>query len=157
MGGQQKSQWNGKRQHPLAYRHLWDDVIHQVGGRLCHAPGAAGGTNSASLTGEGHELLVGAVCAAQSQKTMGQDAALKRSGTRMYRLRTEGWKGLELVFDELGQASPGLGLDLGKKALGMFLYQLVENRFLGPPPLVVYAVARLCGGRCRLNRLFHRP
>ncbi len=69
MGGQKKSQRDWKRQYPLAYRHLRDDVIDQVDGRLCHAPGAASGTKPAPLTGEGYELLVGAVCAAQQPAT----------------------------------------------------------------------------------------
>jgi hypothetical protein len=66
-------------------------------------------------------------------------------------------KGFEFGFDEFGQARPGLGLDLGEEGLDMFLYQLIEDGFFRPPPLIVCAVARLCGGRCRLNRLLHRP
>ncbi len=27
------------RQHPLAHRHMGDDVVHQMGGGLCHATG----------------------------------------------------------------------------------------------------------------------
>jgi hypothetical protein len=53
--------------------HAWDGAIHQVSGRLCHAPGAEGRTKSAPLTGEGHEKLVGAVYIAKTQKTTGQD------------------------------------------------------------------------------------
>ena len=56
-------------------------MIHQVSSRLYHAPGAAGGTNSAPLTGEGHELLVGAVFAAQAQKGIGKYATFEISGT----------------------------------------------------------------------------
>jgi hypothetical protein len=63
-------------------------MIDQVGGRLCHTPGAAGGTKPAPLTGEGHKLLMGAVCAAQTQKTIGENSALENSGTGMYRSRT---------------------------------------------------------------------
>ncbi len=55
---------------------------------------------------------------------MGQDAAFE--------------KGLELVFDKLGQVRPGLMLDLGKEALGVFLDQWVQNRLLRSPALVVY-------------------
>jgi hypothetical protein len=83
-------------------------VIHQVGGRLCHTPGATGGANFVSLTGEFYKLLVGAVYAAQAQKSMGQDTAFE--------------KGVELIFNKIGQARSGLALDLGKEGLGVFLY-----------------------------------
>ena len=139
MGGEQKSQQDWKQQHPLAHRHPRDDMVDQVGGRLCHAPGATGGANSAPLTGECHELLLGAVCAAQAQKTMSQDAALEKS--------------FELVFDKLGQARPGFTLDLDKERLGVLLYQSVQRRLLRSPALVVYTQS------CRrsLNCFVHRP
>jgi hypothetical protein len=73
------------------YFHPGDDVIDQVGGRLRHAPGTAGGTKATLLTGErrsrrsnmdvvdqsrdgcstGDELLVGAVGAAQAREGRG--------------------------------------------------------------------------------------
>ena len=76
MSSQQKSQWYGERQYPLAHRHSRDDVIDQVSGGLCHAPCTTGGAKTTPLTGEGHELFMGAVGAANAQDTMGQDAAL---------------------------------------------------------------------------------
>ena len=39
--GQQQSQRDRQREHPLAHRHVRDDVIHQVGGGLRHSPGTA--------------------------------------------------------------------------------------------------------------------
>jgi hypothetical protein len=53
---------------------------------------------------------------------MGQEAALE--------------KGLELVFDELGQACSCLELDLGKKGLDVFLDHLVQRGLLRAPALV---------------------
>jgi hypothetical protein len=137
MGGQQKSQWNRKRQHPLAHRHLRDHLIYQVGGCLCHAPRPAGRAKPAPFTGEGDELLMGTVRATQAQKTVGQNAAFQ--------------EGIELVFDEIGQTRPGLSLDLREKGLDVFLYQLVQRCFFGTPPLVVYAFCNRRG----LDRLVH--
>jgi hypothetical protein len=82
---------------------------------------------------------MGAVGAAQAQKTMGQYAAFEKS--------------IKLLFDEIGQARPSLKLDLGQEGLEMFLYQPVEGGLFGTPPLVVYAPS--C--RRRLNRCVHRP
>jgi hypothetical protein len=62
-------------------------------------------------------------------------------------------KGIKLLFDKLGQARPGLRLDLSQKGLKVFLDQLVERCLFGTPPLVVYAPSR----RHRLNRCVHRP
>jgi hypothetical protein len=56
-------------------------------------------------------------------------------------------------FDKLGQARPGLRLDLGQEGLEVFLYELVEDRLFGTPPLVG-------DGPCRwrrLNCLVHCP
>jgi len=41
LRGQQRAQRNRQRQHPLPNRHVRDDVIHQVRGRLRHAPRTA--------------------------------------------------------------------------------------------------------------------
>jgi|GEM_PF-1943680 len=62
-------------------------------------------------------------------------------------------EGIELLFDKLGQARPGLKLDLGQKGLKVFLNQLVKDGFFGAPPLVVDAFS----GRRWLNRFVHRP
>ncbi|MGH8647634.1 MAG: hypothetical protein ACREX4_25495 [Gammaproteobacteria bacterium] len=73
------------------------------------------------------------------ERAVGEDAALK--------------KGLELGFDKLGQACPGLGFDLGQESFEVFLYQLAEDGFFGTPPLVVDAFSR----RRKLGCLVHRP
>jgi len=63
-------------------------------------------------------------------------------------------KGIELL-DELGQARPGLqlDLDLDQEGLEVFLNQLIEDGVFGTPAFVMYALSR----RRRLNRLVHRP
>ena len=38
VSGEQDAQWDRKRQHPLAHRHLRDHVIDQVRGALRRAP-----------------------------------------------------------------------------------------------------------------------
>ena len=84
-----------KREHPLAHRHPRDDAVDQVRSGLRHAPRPAGGAKPAPLTGEGHQLLMRAL---QAQKAVGEDAAFE--------------KGIELIFDEVGQARAGLSLHL---------------------------------------------
>ena len=39
--GQQQAQRDRQRQHPLAQRHMGDDVVHQMRRGLGHAPRAA--------------------------------------------------------------------------------------------------------------------
>jgi hypothetical protein len=51
---------------------------------------------------------MGTVGATQAQEAVGQYAALE--------------KGIELLFDKLWQACPGLGFDLGQEGLEVFLY-----------------------------------
>jgi len=46
-------------------------------------------------------------------------------------------KGLELLFDEPGQAGAGPGLDLGEEPLEMFPHQAMPDRLLRAPPLVL--------------------
>ena len=82
---------------------------------------------------------MGAVCAAQAQKTVGQNPTIE--------------KGIEFVFDKIGETRPGLALDLGEESLGVLLYQMVQRRLFGTPAMVVYT--RSC--RSSLSRLVHRP
>ena len=52
MCREEDAQRERERQHPLTHGRLRDDVIDQMGGGCCHAPGAAGGTKAASLDNE---------------------------------------------------------------------------------------------------------
>jgi hypothetical protein len=54
---------------------------------------------------------------------MGKDAAFE--------------KGIELVFDKLGQGRGTPGFDFGEERFEMSLHQVKQGRFLWPPPLVV--------------------
>jgi hypothetical protein len=94
MSGEQMLQWNGKRHQPLTDGHVGDDMIDKMGGRFRHAAGTTGGAKTSPFAGERHESVSGAGPAPQPEKSMGQDSAFQ--------------KRLELVFDKLGQAGPGL-------------------------------------------------
>ena len=95
--------------------------VHQVGCRLCHAPGAAGGAKPAPLGAECHQLVVAAVAAAQSQEAVREDAAFE--------------EGVELVLDELRQAGPGLSLR--EEGCGVLLHQVVQRGLFRAVSLVV--------------------
>ena len=52
-------------------------MVDQVGGGLGHAPGVAGGTDTAPLAGESHQEVVTTLGAARPSKSMGQNAAFE--------------------------------------------------------------------------------
>ena len=106
---QQQAQRDGQRQHPLAHRHVGDHTVDQVSSRLRHAPGTARRAKAAPLAAERDEFVVAAVAAAQSQETVGQDAAFE--------------EGVELVFDELRQVGAGSVFGLGEEGRGVLLHQ----------------------------------
>ena len=72
---------------------------------------------------EGQQLVVPAFAAAQPQEAVGQDAALQ--------------EGVELVFDEPRQLSPGAGLGVGNEAGCVLLDQAVQRGLFRAMPLVV--------------------
>ena len=84
-------------------------MVDQVGSRLCHAPGAAGGAKPAPLAAERDQLVVAAVAAAQSQEAVREDAAFE--------------EGVELVFDELRQIGAGLSLSLREEGRRVLLHR----------------------------------
>jgi len=94
-----------------------------VRGGLRHAPRPARGAKPTALATERQELVVAAVGAAQAQEAVRQDATLQES--------------VELVTDELRQASASGLLSLSEEALGVLLYQAVQRGLLGAVTLVV--------------------
>ena len=76
------------------------------------------------LATERHEPVVAAIGAAQAQEAVRQDAALQES--------------VELVFDELRQASASSCLSLSEETLGMLLNQAVQRGLLGAVARVVH-------------------
>ena len=87
LGGKQMPQRDRKRDHPLAHRHVRNDLLNQVGRGFCHATGATGWAKPSPFTGERHPLFMGAVPTSQAQKPMHENAAFQ--------------KRLELVLDKL--------------------------------------------------------
>ena len=65
----------GQAQHPLAYRNMRQDAVHETRGALGHTPAPAARAEAAALAGKGHEPLEGAVPTAEPRKAMRQHAA----------------------------------------------------------------------------------
>jgi len=61
LTGEQMPERDGKGDHPLAYRHMGDHLLHQMGRGLGHATSATSRAESAAFTGERHQLFMGAV------------------------------------------------------------------------------------------------
>ena len=70
MCSEEPTKRDRKREHPLANRYPGDDVVHQVGGGLHHAPGATTRVEAATLATEGDELFMGTVGATQAQMVL---------------------------------------------------------------------------------------
>ena len=63
MDGDQTSQGNRKRQHPLALRSPMEDIVNQISGGLVHAARVARWADTAALTGRRHQFLFHAAVA----------------------------------------------------------------------------------------------
>ena len=74
---EEEAQALGEGHDPLAHGDLREHMINQVGSGLGHAPGGAGGTDAASLAGEGHEKLVAAVGTAGAGEAVGENPAFE--------------------------------------------------------------------------------
>ena len=61
----------GHGAHPLAHRQTGQDMIHKVGGGLCHAPGVTRGADAAALAGEGDEQIMAALVTAGAGESVG--------------------------------------------------------------------------------------
>ena len=110
--GEEIPQPFGERQHPLPHRDLWKDLINQVGCRLLHPPGIAGGADSASFTREGDEKIVSTAGTSCSGKAMRQDTILEifaeilldvsgNRGTFLICLTTNGQPGFKMTLNDL--------------------------------------------------------
>jgi len=99
-------------QDPLPHRDLWKDLINQMGCRLHHASGIAGGTDSASFTREGDEKIASTAGTSCSGKAMPQDATRQivaeiplelcsNRGTLLIRLPKTGQPGFQMTLHHL--------------------------------------------------------
>ena len=98
-------------------------MVEQVRRGLRHLAGSARLVEPSAFAAEATSLVVPAVGAAQAKKAVGQIAALE--------------EGVELVFDELRQASPGCRLGLLEEGGGVLLHQAAQRGLLGAVALVV--------------------
>ena len=115
LSGQQQAQRDRQphdpNEHPLAHRHMGDDVVDQVRGSLRHAPCAARWAKASPLAGEGYKLVMPAVTAAQAQEAVRENAALE--------------EGVELSLGSSAAGRPGGGFDLGEEGRGALLHEAV--------------------------------
>ena len=89
--GQSVAQAIRQREHPLAHRHPRQHLVDETGGAFGHPPPPTTRTEAASLAGEGHEALEGAVGAPKPREAVGQHSTRKELA--------------ELLLDEAGQAA----------------------------------------------------
>ena len=87
---------DGKRKRPLSVGRAGKHVVHQVCGDIAGAPGAAGGTHPAPLTGERDQQLVAASGAADAGEPVREHAAAEVL--------------LQLAHHERGEPTPRRGL-----------------------------------------------
>jgi len=112
----------GKRQDPLADRHLGEDAVDEVRRGVGHAPPAAGGTEAASFARERNEAIEPAVVAVHAQEAEGQHTTAEVVP--------------ELLLDEAGNGLVPPS-SLRQEGLELPPDDAVENALLG-------AVARVC-------------
>ncbi len=126
LGREQMPQGDRTRDHPLAHGHVRDHLLHQMGGSLGHASGATGRAKPAAFTGEGHQLLMGAVPTSQAQNPVRSGLAkqylpifasqLQAILSRSSLAKSSTWALLRLQFCSLRstQSNPNLGANSGK-------------------------------------------
>ena len=109
-------------QHPLPYWHLGQQAIDEPGGGVGHAPAAARGAEASALAGEGDQLTLAPLAAAQDREASLQHAAVEVAP--------------ELAAHEPGQRPPRVGVRPGQERGQVLGDHLVQHRALRltPPP-----------------------
>jgi hypothetical protein len=74
---QEVAQALGYREHPLAHRQRWQDVIGEMRGRRHHAPRVARWAHASAFARERDQEVVPALSAASAGEAMGEDAAVE--------------------------------------------------------------------------------
>jgi hypothetical protein len=70
LTSKKQSQWPGKTEHPLSYRHYRNYMVNQVCGCFYHTTSTAGWAKTTKFAGEGYEVFESATVAFHAQKTM---------------------------------------------------------------------------------------
>lgn len=137
--GEAVAEREGKREHPLPHRDLGHDPVHQVRGRICHAPAAARRAEAAAFAGEGDDPVESAAVAMHPHESVGEDPAAQEAP--------------ELALDEPWHRALA-GQCLGEKGLELRLDRAVEHALLrsaagvGPASTAAVSVRRLGGNGC---------
>ena len=113
--GQRVAQGPRQRAHPLANRHLGQDLVHEVRGDVGHAAGQARGAEAAAFAREPDEQLVAAAGAREPD-----DAVLEPTAAQVL---------VEIAHDEARQTALLLGPL--EQAWPVLAHERVEERVLG--------------------------
>ena len=124
--GEAVAEGERQREHPLADRDLGQHAVHQVRGRVGHAPAAAGRAEAAALAGEGDDAVEAAVVAVHAHEAVGEDAAAEEAA--------------ELALDEARHRALAR-LRAGQEGLELALDDAVEDALLGAAAGVLLRVA----------------
>ena len=68
----------GRREHPLADRHIRNDAIHQMGCRIRHPPATARRAYASRLAGKRHDAVQPAGGARDPEEAPGEHAAIEK-------------------------------------------------------------------------------
>jgi len=109
-----KRQWD--RQHPLADRHFRNNTIHQMRGRVGHAPPPTRRTKASFLARIRDKPIQSAGIAVNPQKTSGQYAAIQECAQFQFH---------KARYHPLSLPLPG------EEGLQMTRNDTIENRFFG--------------------------
>jgi hypothetical protein len=66
------------RQHPLSHRHFGKYMVHEMGGRIGHAPAATRRTRASAFTGKRQDAVHAAGIAVNPHKTSCQNTAVEK-------------------------------------------------------------------------------
>jgi hypothetical protein len=77
IDGQRDAHSPRNTQDPLPVGHRGQDVVDQVGGSICHAPGGARRAEAAAFAGEGDELFVATLATLDANEAVPQLAAVE--------------------------------------------------------------------------------
>lgn len=112
--GESVAETERQREYPLSHGDLGEDAVHQVRGRIGHAPATTRRAESSALAGEGDHAVESAVVAVHAHEAVGQDpAAQEAAELALDEARHDafvrvgpGQEGLELRLDDAVEHAP---------------------------------------------------